>query len=132
MVIAADYNTATAASAQLIERMRQTATWQTGTIVAVVFAYIVRFLSVSFNAIEAGLGKVTKNMDSAARTLGHGPAETLRKVQESIDRISSLNDSVYWKPQLLSATADDSVDELGQELNSLNDLAKPFCPRAVF
>lgn len=50
-----------------------------GTIVAVVFAYIVRFLSVSFNGIEAGLGKITQNMDCASRTLGHNPSETLKK-----------------------------------------------------
>lgn len=59
-----------------------------GTIVAVVFAYVVRFLSVSFNAIEAGLGKITKNMDAAARTLGHGPGETLRKVHLPLIRAS--------------------------------------------
>jgi iron(III) transport system permease protein len=65
-----------------------------GTIVAVVFAYVVRFLSVSFNAIEAGLGKVTKNMDCAARTLGHGPAETLRKVHLPLIRASMFSASI--------------------------------------
>lgn len=65
-----------------------------GTIVAVVFAYVVRFLSVSFNAIEAGLGKVTKNMDSAARTLGHGPGETLRKVHLPLIRASMFSASI--------------------------------------
>ncbi|NVK18232.1 MAG: iron ABC transporter permease [Methylocystaceae bacterium] len=62
-----------------------------GTIVAVVFAYVVRFLSVSYNAIEAGLGKVTKNMDCAARTLGHGPGETLRKVHLPLIRASMFS-----------------------------------------
>lgn len=62
-----------------------------GTIVAVVFAYVVRFLSVSFNAIEAGLGKVTRNMDCAARTLGHGPGETLRKVHLPLIRASMFS-----------------------------------------
>ncbi len=62
-----------------------------GTIVAVVFAYVVRFLSVSFNAIEAGLGKITKNMDCAARTLGHGPGETLRKVHLPLIRASMFS-----------------------------------------
>jgi len=59
-----------------------------GTIIAVVFAYLVRFLSVSFNGIEAGLGKITGNMDSAARTLGHTPSETLRKVHLPLIRAS--------------------------------------------
>lgn len=65
-----------------------------GTIIAVVFAYLVRFLSVSYNAIEAGLGKITSNMDNAARTLGHGPAETLRKVHLPLIRASMLSAGV--------------------------------------
>ena len=52
----------------------------TGTIVALVFAYLVRFLAVSLNAIEASLGKIKPSMDDAARSLGHGPAATLVRV----------------------------------------------------
>ena len=48
-----------------------------GTIAAVIFAYLVRFFAVAFNATEAGLAKVTRNMDAAARTLGSGPGRTL-------------------------------------------------------
>lgn len=59
-----------------------------GTIIAVVFAYLVRFLSVSYNAVEAGLGKITDNMDSASRTLGHGPSATLRKIHLPLIRAS--------------------------------------------
>jgi iron(III) transport system permease protein len=44
-----------------------------GSIAAVVFAYVVRFLAVSFGAIESGLQKVTPNVAAAARTLGRGP-----------------------------------------------------------
>jgi len=62
-----------------------------GTIVAVVFAYIVRFLSVSFNGIEAGLGKITQNMDCASRTLGHNPSETLKKVHLPLIRASMFS-----------------------------------------
>ena len=51
-----------------------------GTIAAVLFAYLVRFFAVAYNAVEAGLGKVTTNMDAAARTLGHGPRATLRQI----------------------------------------------------
>ncbi len=65
-----------------------------GTIIAVVFAYIVRFLSVSFNAIEAGLGKITKNMDAASRTLGHSPGETLRKVHLPLIRASMFSAAI--------------------------------------
>lgn len=44
-----------------------------GTIAAITFAYVVRFLAVSFGAIESGLEKVTPNVAAAARTLGRGP-----------------------------------------------------------
>jgi iron(III) transport system permease protein len=44
-----------------------------GSITAIIFAYVVRFLAVSFGAIETGLQKVTPNVAAAARTLGRGP-----------------------------------------------------------
>lgn len=49
----------------------------TGTIVALVFAYLVRFLAVSLNTVEASLGKIRPSMDDAARNLGRGPGATL-------------------------------------------------------
>ena len=52
----------------------------TGTITALVFAYLVRFLAVSLNTVEASLTKVKPSMDDAARSLGHGPAATLVRV----------------------------------------------------
>ena len=52
----------------------------TGTIAALVFAYLVRFLAVSLNTVEASLTKVKPSMDDAARSLGHGPAATLVRV----------------------------------------------------
>jgi len=51
-----------------------------GTVIAVTFGYVVRFLSLSFGSAEAGLGKITANMDGAARTLGAGPMSTLKRV----------------------------------------------------
>ena len=51
-----------------------------GTVIAVSFAYLVRFLALSFGSVEASLGRITANMDGAARTLGHGAAATLRQV----------------------------------------------------
>jgi iron(III) transport system permease protein len=44
-----------------------------GSIAAVIFAYVVRFLAISFGTIESGLQKVTPNVAAAARTLGRGP-----------------------------------------------------------
>ncbi|MBD0336707.1 MAG: iron ABC transporter permease [Cyanobacteria bacterium Co-bin13] len=51
-----------------------------GTIVALVFAYLVRFLAVAFGTVEAGLGKIRPTLDDASRSLGYGPAPTLAKV----------------------------------------------------
>ncbi len=52
----------------------------TGTVAGIVFAYLVRFLAISLNTVEASLAKITPNMDSAARTLGHRPTSMLRRV----------------------------------------------------
>lgn len=55
-----------------------------GTIAAVLFAYMVRFLAVSFNTIEASLGKIRPTMDHAARVLGSTPGRTLVRVHAPI------------------------------------------------
>ena len=51
-----------------------------GTVFAILFAYVVRFLAVALGAVESSLAKVTPSMDMAARSLGHGPLATLRRV----------------------------------------------------
>ncbi len=61
-----------------------------GTVVAVILGYVVRFLVLSFGTIEAGLAKVTRNMDDAARALGHSPATVLRRVHFPMLRGSML------------------------------------------
>ena len=61
-----------------------------GTVVALLFAYIVRFLAISLNTVESGLGKVTPNMDRAARSLGARPGATLRLVHAPMMRGSLL------------------------------------------
>ena len=58
----------------------------TGTIAALVFAYLVRFLAVSYNTIEASLGKISPAMDHASRSLGQGPRGTLLRVHAPIMR----------------------------------------------
>ncbi len=55
-----------------------------GTIVAVLYAYLVRFLAVSFNTIEASLGKIRPTMDFASRVLGHTAGRTLVRVHAPI------------------------------------------------
>jgi iron(III) transport system permease protein len=51
-----------------------------GSIAAVTFAYVVRFLAVSLGSIESGLERVTPNLAAVARTLGRGPFGALREV----------------------------------------------------
>jgi iron(III) transport system permease protein len=55
-----------------------------GTIFALMFAYVVRFLAVSLNTVDASLTKVTPAMDGVARTLGLGPAATVARVHAPI------------------------------------------------
>jgi iron(III) transport system permease protein len=52
----------------------------TGGIFALVYAYLVRFLAVALQTVEASLSRVTPTMDDAARSLGCGASETLRRV----------------------------------------------------
>ena len=62
----------------------------TGSIGALVFAYVVRFLAVSVGTVESGLGRVTPHMDMAARTLGLTPLRTLLYVHLPILKGSLL------------------------------------------
>ena len=51
-----------------------------GTIIALVYAYLVRFLAVSFNTTESSLAKIKPNLDDASRSLGYGAFKTLIKI----------------------------------------------------
>ncbi len=51
-----------------------------GTLVALLFAYTVRFLSVSLQTVEAGLQKIKPSMDDSARSLGLNPFSVLTKI----------------------------------------------------
>lgn len=52
----------------------------TGSLAALSYAYLVRFLAVGNNIIESSLAKVTTHMDDAARSLGLRPLKMLRSV----------------------------------------------------
>ena len=52
----------------------------TGTITALVYAYVVRFMSVGFGSVESSMEKVTPNMEGAARTMGAGSWRVLRRI----------------------------------------------------
>jgi iron(III) transport system permease protein len=51
-----------------------------GTLVALLFAYAVRFLAVALLPVEAGFERQCRNLDEASRSLGVPPFATLRRV----------------------------------------------------
>ena len=62
----------------------------TGSIAALVYAYLVRFLAISLQTVEAGLGKIRPSMEDAARSLGRSAGETLGRVHLPMMRGSLL------------------------------------------
>ena len=61
-----------------------------GTIAALIFAYLVRFLAVALGTIEAGLGKIRPTIDDAARSLGCSPSKTLIRIHTPLMASSLL------------------------------------------
>lgn len=62
----------------------------TGGIAALVYAYMVRFLTVALGSVEEGLARIRPSMDEAARSLGSGRAELLQRVHWPLLRGSLL------------------------------------------
>lgn len=52
----------------------------TGTIISLIFAYIVRFLAVSWQPIDSNLEKKCSDINEAARDIGNSPIKTLFKL----------------------------------------------------
>lgn len=51
-----------------------------GSVVALIYAYLVRFLAVAYHGVQAGLARITPAMDASARSLGHGLGSMLLRV----------------------------------------------------
>ncbi len=51
-----------------------------GSLFAVMFAYMVRFLAISIQSVESGLVKIKLSMDDAARSLSYTPIQILMRV----------------------------------------------------
>ncbi len=51
-----------------------------GTVGAVIFAYLVRYLALALGAVESGLTRIAPELDEAAQSLGHPPWSTLVRV----------------------------------------------------
>ncbi len=56
----------------------------TGGVLALVYAYLVRFLAVALQSVEAGLAKIRPSMEDAARSLGQTPLQVLKRVHAPI------------------------------------------------
>ncbi len=65
-----------------------------GTMVALVFAYLVRFLAVGQSAVESGLSRLQPSLLQAARTLGHGPGAAIARVEAPLARGALLTGAV--------------------------------------
>jgi iron(III) transport system permease protein len=52
----------------------------TGSVAALLYAYVVRYFAVAFQPIEAGLARITPAMDASARSLGASPHEVFARV----------------------------------------------------
>jgi iron(III) transport system permease protein len=51
-----------------------------GTVIALLFAYVVRFLAVGHGAVESGFERIDRRFDDVARTLGRGESGVHRDV----------------------------------------------------
>ena len=61
-----------------------------GTLFALVFSYLVRFLAVSVGTVESSLAKIKPSMDDAARSMGVKLFQVLRRIHIPIMRTSLL------------------------------------------
>ena len=57
-----------------------------GSMFILIYAYVARFLALSYGTVEAGLTRIRPNLDGAARTLGRTPSGVLRDVHVPILR----------------------------------------------
>jgi iron(III) transport system permease protein len=67
----------------------------TGTITALMFAYVVRYLAVALKTTEAAFARIPRSMDDAARNLGAGPGGLLFRVHMPLLRRGLLTASIF-------------------------------------
>jgi len=61
-----------------------------GSLVALLFAYTVRFLAVALGSVQSGLEKIKPSLDQVGRSMGHSPLDILRKIHVPLMRSSIL------------------------------------------
>ena len=62
----------------------------TGTIMAIMFGYLVRFSAMAIGSVESSLGKVSPSLDMVSQTLGYGPGAMMMKVHLPLIRKGML------------------------------------------
>lgn len=62
----------------------------TGTIIALIYAYLVRYMAISLQTVEASMARITPSMDAAGRSLGHSQGSVLRRIHVPMMRGSLL------------------------------------------
>ena len=61
-----------------------------GTVFLLVYAYVCRFLTVSYNSVHAGFASLSPTLDAAARTLGSTPGGVVRRIHLPLLRPSLI------------------------------------------
>lgn len=84
-----------------------------GSLAALLFAYVTRFLVISTGSIDAGMQKISPHLDQVARTLGRGPFRVFREIHLPLLR-----------PAVITATLLVFVDALKELPATL--LLRPF------
>jgi iron(III) transport system permease protein len=62
----------------------------TGSLAALIYACLVRYLTAALQAVDSGLARITPNMENAARSLGLNSMQTLARVHLPLLRSSAL------------------------------------------
>lgn len=73
----------------------QLAWWMSASILVLVYAYLVRFLSSSLQSVEAGLARITPSMDASAALLGLSRSQILKQVHMPLLKRSLITAGLF-------------------------------------
>jgi iron(III) transport system permease protein len=73
----------------------QLAWWMSASILVLIYAYLVRFLSSSLQSVEAGLARITPSMDASAALLGLSRVQILKRVHVPLLKRSLITAGLF-------------------------------------
>jgi iron(III) transport system permease protein len=73
----------------------QLAWWMSASILVLIYAYLVRFLSSSLQSVEAGLARITPSIDASAALLGLSKAQILKRVHVPLLKRSLITAGLF-------------------------------------